>query len=156
MAGQLRITIAAVGRAKAGPARDLYEAYVARLSWSVHLKEVEERRPLAPAAKKASEAALLRKAAPQGACRVALDEHGKNLSSKAFARQLASWRDTGLSDIVFFIGGADGLDDSLRQTCRLQIAFGAATWPHMLVRGLLAEQLYRAQSILSGHPYHRE
>ena len=158
MERNMRIMIAAVGRAKAGPEKALFEHYAARLQqpFSLQLKEVEEKRPLQGAELKRREAALLTAAVPKGALMVALDERGKSLSSPAFAEKIGGWRDEGMRDLAFLIGGADGLDESIRKQARLTLSFGAQTWPHMLVRGLLAEQLYRAQCILGGHPYHRE
>ncbi len=152
----MRITLAAVGRAKAGPALDLYEFYAGRLGWPIELKEIEERKKLAPARLKAREGELLLAAVPAGARLVALDEKGKALSSAGFAQQLGAWRDEGVRDVAFVIGGADGLAPPVLAAADLVLSFGALTWPHLLVRGLLAEQLYRAQSILAGHPYHRE
>lgn len=156
----MRITLAAVGRAKAGPARDLFEHYAERLKHGslgpIALKEVEERRPLGTAELKAREAELLRTAVPADARMIALDERGKALTSLEFSRLLGGWRDEGTRDLAFLIGGAEGLDKSLRAAAERVVSLGPMTWPHLLVRGLLAEQLYRAQSILSGHPYHRE
>jgi 23S rRNA (pseudouridine1915-N3)-methyltransferase len=156
----MRITLAAVGRAKAGPARDLFEHYAERLKHAplgpIALKEVEERRPLAAAELKAREAELLRAAVPADARMIALDERGRALTSLEFARLLGRWRDEGIKDTAFLIGGAEGLDQSLREAADRILSLGPMTWPHLLVRGLLAEQLYRAQSILTGHPYHRE
>ncbi|WP_282605067.1 23S rRNA (pseudouridine(1915)-N(3))-methyltransferase RlmH [Pelagibius sp. Alg239-R121] len=152
----MRITLAAVGRDKSGPTRDLYQHYVKRLSWSFTLREVEERKPLPATALKLRESNLLRDALPKGATLVTLDERGKNLSSQEFAQMIGHWRDNGVQDLAFVIGGADGLHESLRDTATRSISFGRMTWPHMMVRALLAEQLYRAQSILAGHPYHRE
>jgi 23S rRNA (pseudouridine1915-N3)-methyltransferase len=151
----MRLVIAAVGRAKPGPARDLYDSYVARLPWSLALREVEARRGLAGPALKREEAALLTAVLPAGAITVALDERGQDLGSADFACRLGAWRDEGWGDIAFVIGGADGLHDGLRDTAALVLAFGRTTWPHMLVRAMLAEQLYRASTILTGHPYHR-
>jgi 23S rRNA (pseudouridine1915-N3)-methyltransferase len=110
----MRITLAAVGRAKPGPARDLYEQYVGRLNWRITLKEVEERRALPPGRLKEREGELLLAALPAGAKVVALDESGKTLTSKAFARLLGEWRDSGEQDIAFVIGGADGLSPAVR------------------------------------------
>ncbi|MHA1597608.1 MAG: 23S rRNA (pseudouridine(1915)-N(3))-methyltransferase RlmH [Alphaproteobacteria bacterium] len=154
----MRLLIAAIGRAKAGPERDLFEHYRGRIRqpFSLDLKEVEVKRSLSTSEMKAREAELLLGAVPTGALVVALDERGKSLSSIDFAGKLGGWRDTGEADVVFLIGGADGLDASVRENARLVLSLGAATWPHMLVRGLLAEQVYRAQCILGGHPYHRE
>ncbi len=155
----MRVVIAAVGRARAGPERDLYEHYLARLTKQIFtdltLKEVEERRPLPPAALIEREAALLMAAVPKQAFVVALDEGGKQLSSAALAQFIGAQRDAGLRDLAFVIGGADGLAAPLRAEARLRLSFGSVTWPHLLVRALTLEQLYRAQTILSGHPYHR-
>lgn len=152
----MRIVIAAVGRFRREPERELFEAFVKRISWPIALKEVEERRPLPGPQKKAAEAAKLLAALPEGATVVALDEAGKALSSAQFAKQMGRWRDDGVGDLAFVIGGADGLDASVLERAQLTLSLGPMTWPHMMVRALLAEQLYRAQSILAGHPYHRE
>ncbi|MEM7169253.1 MAG: 23S rRNA (pseudouridine(1915)-N(3))-methyltransferase RlmH [Pseudomonadota bacterium] len=151
----MRITLSVIGRAKAGVHQDLYQHYVGRLSWPIALRELEVRRALDDGKRKGAEGELLLGAIPQDARLIALDERGKNLSSPQFARLLADWRDDGFAHIAFAIGGADGLDHRVLEAAHFRLAFGAATWPHMLVRGLLAEQLYRAQSILTGHPYHR-
>ncbi len=154
----MRILIAAVGRAKAGPERTLFEHYQARLQnpFSLELKEVEEKRPLQGIELKQREGALLLDTVPKGGLLIALDEKGKSFSSADFANKIGTWRDEGIRDLVFVIGGADGLDGKVRNQANLKLSFGVQTWPHMLVRGLLAEQIYRAQCILAGHPYHRE
>jgi 23S rRNA (pseudouridine1915-N3)-methyltransferase len=151
----LHIVVAAIGRAKDGPERDLTAAYLARLPWRVELKEIEIRKEAAAGVRKAKEGAALLAAVPAGARVVALDERGRPETSAAFAKRLGAWRDGGVRAIAFLIGGADGLDDAVRARADAVIAFGTMTWPHMLVRAMLAEQLYRAHSILSGHPYHR-
>ncbi len=102
-----------------------------------------------------AEAELLARAVPTGAILVTLDERGRVISSPEFAAQLARWRDAGRQDVAFVIGGADGIDPALRAKADFSISFGAMVWPHMLVRVMLAEQLYRAANILSGGPYHR-
>ena len=104
---------------------------------------------------KRAEAELLLAAIPQGSVVVALDERGKALSSEAFAAKMGAWRDQGAADIAFLIGGADGHGDAVRARADFLLALGPMTWPHMLVRGMLTEQIYRAQQILAGHPYHR-
>lgn len=151
----MRISIVAVGRRKAGPEQDLYEQYKARLPWPLDLKLVEEKKPLSGDALKRREAALLLAAVPEGAALVALDERGKSIGSERLAATLGGWRDDGVRDVAFVIGGADGLDESVRRRAALVLALGALTWPHQLVPALLAEQLYRAHAILTGHPYHR-
>ena len=141
----MRLTIVAVGRARQGPEQALYAQYAARLRWPLALKEIAEPAP----------ADKLRAAVPSGAKLVALDENGGLLDSPALAATLSGWRDGGIRDAAFFIGGADGLDSALVCSADLVMALGRLTWPHMLVRGMLAEQLYRAETILAGHPYHR-
>ena len=151
----MRIVIAAVGRLRRGPEFDLFEAYRRRMQWSVAIREVEEGRPLPPAERRRREAELLRGAVPDGATVVALDEGGSQLDSRQFAQWIGAWRNKGLRDLAFVIGGADGLDAALRDGVEMKIAFGTMTWPHMLVRAMLMEQIYRAQQILAGHPYHK-
>lgn len=150
----MRLTICTVGRLKAGPERDLIDKYKKRLHWPLEIVEVEERRKLSAAETKTRESALLTAALPDGAVRIALDERGKTLGSENFADKLGAWRDQG-RDIAFLIGGAGGLAPEHRKAADLVLSFGAATWPHMLARVMLVEQIYRAQEILAGHPYHR-
>jgi 23S rRNA (pseudouridine1915-N3)-methyltransferase len=152
----MRITLAAVGRNKAGATKELYELYAARLRWRITLKEVEERRPLPGGALKEQEGELLLAALPRGAKVIALDEGGREMTSRDFAALLGRWQDEGVADLAFMIGGADGLSPAARQAADVILSLGRMTWPHMLVRGLLAEQLFRAESILAGHPYHRD
>jgi 23S rRNA (pseudouridine1915-N3)-methyltransferase len=144
-----------VGRIKPGPARDLFEEYSGRLAWPLTLREVEVKRRVEGAELRRLEGELLLAAMPPGAVMVALDERGRTLDSPGFARQIGQWRDSGRAELAFLIGGADGHCDSVRQRADLLLSLGTMTWPHMLVRGLLAEQLYRAAQILAGHPYHR-
>ena len=151
----MQIVIAAIGRAKGGPERELYQSYVERLPWRVDLKEIEIKKETAVAARKAKEGEALLAAVPDGARIVALDERGRTDASAAFAKRLEGWRDGGVRAVAFLIGGADGLSDDVRKRADVVLSLGAMTWPHMLVRAMLAEQLYRAHSILSGHPYHR-
>jgi 23S rRNA (pseudouridine1915-N3)-methyltransferase len=142
----MRITIACVGKARAGPEKALFDAYRRRLPWAVELREVEEKRPLPAARRMAREGELLLAAIPYGATLIALDERGQALASAEFAVKLGRWRDSGAGELAFAIGGADGLDNMVKTR---------ATLPHLLARVLLIEQLYRAHSILAGHPYHR-
>ena len=151
----MRLHIVAVGKLKAGPHAALARHYAERLAWPLVLREVEEKRPLPAAELKEREGALLLAAVPAGAVIVALDERGKPLASAAFAGKIAQWRDGGTADLAFLIGGADGLAEAVRKRADLILSLGAMTWPHLLVRGMLLEQLYRAQQILAGHPYHR-
>ena len=150
----MQLTICTVGRLKAGPERSLIDKYKKRMRWTLEIVEVEERRKLSVTELKSRESDLLTGALPGGTVRVAMDERGKTLSSQDFANKLGAWRDQG-RDIAFLIGGADGLAPEHRQGADLVLSFGAATWPHMLARVMLVEQIYRAQEILAGHPYHR-
>ena len=143
------------GRAGA-PEIALFDHYAARISFPLAVKEVTSRRAVAPSDVVRHEGELLLKAVPDGAFVVALDAAGKTLTSAAFAKRLGAWRDAGVKDLVFLIGGADGLDGAVTSAADLVLSLGAMTWPHLLTRAMLAEQLYRAQCILAGHPYHRE
>ena len=151
----MRITLVAVGRAKSDATAALFHDFAKRLRWPLRLQEVEERRPLAADARKEREGARLLAAVPKGARLVALDETGQSLDSAGFAALVGRWQDDGLADLAFVIGGAEGLAAAVRQRADLTLSLGAMTWPHLLARVLLAEQLYRAQCILDGHPYHR-
>lgn len=151
----MRIIIAAMGRQRAGPEKTLFESYAKRVPWPIRLVEVTEPRGGTPGERKRREAERLLKAIPGGATLVALDEGGRALTSQAFARRIARWRDGGVQDLAFVIGGADGLDKQVIKRADTVLSFGPMTWPHLLVRVLLAEQLYRAHAILTGHPYHR-
>jgi 23S rRNA (pseudouridine1915-N3)-methyltransferase len=150
----LRLTILAVGRCRDDAVTTLWRDYAGRLRPPLALVEVEDKRRTAPD-RKSREAELLLDSVPPGARIVALDEHGKTLDSIAFAKKLGDWRDQGTQDIAFLIGGADGLDRAVIDKAALVLSLGTMTWPHMLARVMLAEQLYRAETILSGHPYHR-
>jgi 23S rRNA (pseudouridine1915-N3)-methyltransferase len=159
----MRLIVAAVGRLKAGPERELAERYrertakIARaLGFSgVEILEVAESRAARAPDRMAEEAAGLLKGTSEADVRVALDSQGRAMTSEGFAAQLGQWRDSGRASVIFMIGGADGLAPPLKQRANLSLAFGTATWPHQLVRIMLLEQLYRAATILSGHPYHR-
>lgn len=145
----------AVGRGRDAPTDTLFADYARRCTWPMRLVEVQARDSVPPERRKAVEAELLLAAVPAGAVVAALDERGRDLTSPELARRLESWRDQGNRTAAFLIGGADGLDERIRAAAALQLAFGRQTWPHRLVRVMLAEQLYRATTILAGHPYHR-
>ncbi|SMC88488.1 23S rRNA (pseudouridine(1915)-N(3))-methyltransferase RlmH [Rhizobium sp. RU36D] len=159
----MRVTIIAVGRLKAGPEKELAARYLDRFAKTgpasglefVRTIELAESRASNPETRKREEAAQIEKSLPDNALVVALDERGKALDSPAFASLLGDARDMGQRDLVFVIGGADGIDADFRQKAQQAINLGRMTWPHQLVRILIAEQLYRAVTILSGHPYHR-
>jgi 23S rRNA (pseudouridine1915-N3)-methyltransferase len=159
----MRLLVIAVGRLKNGPERDLVERYRERFSSlartlgfrGLEIKEAAESRARDVATRMAEEAAAITALIPENAVTVALDERGKAIDSAAFAKQLGQWRDESIANVVFVIGGADGLSPELRRTIKTVFAFGTVTWPHQLVRIMLMEQIYRAATILAGHPYHR-
>jgi len=151
----VRLVIAAVGKLKAGPIKALYDDYAGRLPWPVTLKEIANRTDKSAAERKRREGEALLAAIPDDAALVALDGRGRALASEAIAERLRAFRDSGTASLAFAIGGADGLDDAVRRRAALALAFGPQTWPHFLVRVMLAEQLYRAATLLAGHPYHR-
>jgi 23S rRNA (pseudouridine1915-N3)-methyltransferase len=158
----MRIVVAAVGRLK-GAETELSERYRKRaaqtgrqLGWrDVEIVEIRESRADDAAKRMLEESIALANVIPQGAAVVLLDSRGDNVDSNAFANQLAQWRADGKPAAVFIVGGADGLSPSLKDKAAMRIAFGTATWPHQLVRAMLLEQIYRAATILTGHPYHR-
>lgn len=152
----MRILIAAIGRARRGPEAALYDHYAKRITgWRLTLREVEVRRRLAAAALVDAEGVALLAAIPDGAVAVALDGRGEAVTSATLAGRLRDWQDGGVRDLALLIGGADGLSEAVLARADRSLSLGSMTWPHLLVRGMLAEQLYRAQQILAGHPYHR-
>jgi 23S rRNA (pseudouridine1915-N3)-methyltransferase len=159
----MRIVVIAVGRLKQGPERELAERYRKRFDDAgrnlgfrgLDIHEIPESRAREPAARIAEEAAAISAAIPENSVLVTLDARGENIESAAFARRLGQWQDQAIAHTIFAIGGADGLSPDLRGKAKLTIAFGGATWPHQMVRVMLLEQLYRAATILAGHPYHR-
>ena len=151
----MNIIVAAVGRLRSGPEQTLIDSYTKRLPWTVDVREIEARAKNDPAAQAKQEADGLLAAIPAGAKIVCLDSRGKVLDSEKFAGQLGQWRDDGERTLAVVIGGADGLGAEVVNKAHLVLSFGSVTWPHMLVRVLVAEQLYRAHCILTGHPYHR-
>jgi len=160
----MRLVIAAVGRLKIGPDRALAERYRDRAAKtgralgirSIEIVEVRESRAHDAKRRIIEEAVALSSIVPDGATLIVLDRNGENLASDGLAAQLRAWRDGANEAVFFVIGGADGLGETLRQRATLRLAFGAATWPHQLVRIMLMEQIYRAITMLSGHPYHRD
>jgi 23S rRNA (pseudouridine1915-N3)-methyltransferase len=159
----MRIMVIAVGRLKQGPERELAERYAARFDDAgrklgfrgLDLREIPESRARDAGTRIAEEAAAIAALMPDKSVLIALDEHGDSIDSSIFARHLGRWRDESVANTIFVIGGADGLSPELQRMAKLRLAFGKATWPHQLVRVLLLEQIYRAATILAGHPYHR-
>jgi 23S rRNA (pseudouridine1915-N3)-methyltransferase len=139
-----------------GPLKELQALYARRIVAPPTIVELEERRRLPTAALKAREAELILGALPPGSLLVALDQRGAAWSSRDLADGIAGWRDGGVPELAFAIGGADGLGSAVLDRARAMLSLGPMTWPHLLARGMLLEQLYRAQQILAGHPYHRE
>ena len=139
----LLLHIVARGKIGRGPESELVDRYVKRIAWPIRLTELPDIGGKQPAL-------------PPDSVTIMLDEKGEQLTSIQLARRLEQWRDAGKREARFLIGGADGFDDRARQEADLLLAFGNATWPHLLARAMLAEQLWRATSILANHPYHRE
>ncbi len=150
----MRLFLLAVGKAKGSPEQALFDHYARRLPWQAEVIEVEERRPLTGLERKAREADLLLAKLPRNAFLVVLDPTGEALSSEGLAHKFSRWQETG-RDLAFMIGGAEGLSDSVLARADFKLSLGAMIWPHLLVRTLLAEQLWSAHSINTGHPYHR-
>lgn len=146
----MKIKIIAVGKNKSGATLDLCREYLKRLTWNVDLIEIDSPKN----ASAEQEAKLIQKQIPEKSLIIALDETGKEISSTAFADKIGQWQMDG-RDITFLIGGADGFAPELKKNADFMVSFGKQTWPHMLVRVMLLEQIYRAQQILAGHPYHR-
>ncbi len=146
----MKVTIAAIGKCKKNsPEKMLIDEYVKRMAWTVLIKEVDN-------STQAEEAHFLQSVIPHGAKVVVLDERGENMKSTELAEKVSNWQLNGCSELCFLIGGADGHLQSTRDRADLLLSFGKLTLPHMLMRAVLAEQIYRIQTIIAGHPYHRE
>jgi 23S rRNA (pseudouridine1915-N3)-methyltransferase len=143
----MKIKILSIGKWKACPERELFELYKKRITWELTLQELDP--------KKNDEAEIILKSLPENTFTIALDECGKQFSSIELSEQMDSWMSHGTSHITFVIGGADGLSSSILNKADLKLSFGKMTYPHMMVRPILAEQIYRVETILKGHPYHR-
>jgi 23S rRNA (pseudouridine1915-N3)-methyltransferase len=159
----MRIVVAAIGRMKQGPERELAERFRKRAAASgrstglrdIDIIEIKESRADDAQRRMLEESIAIANVIPDKAVTVILDERGESMNSASFAGRLQGWRSEDRPAVIFIIGGADGLATSLRENAQLRLAFGAATWPHQLVRIMLLEQIYRAMTIISGHPYHR-
>jgi 23S rRNA (pseudouridine1915-N3)-methyltransferase len=151
----VRATILAVGRLRDPMIDGLVQQYRQRCPMVTPIVEVESRKRPDDPSRRDDEARLLLARLPSGAKVIALDEHGRQFTSVEFAEQMGSWRDQGIREVAFLIGGADGHGSAVIERADLSMALGKMTWPHLLVRAMLAEQLYRASTILAGHPYHR-
>jgi 23S rRNA (pseudouridine1915-N3)-methyltransferase len=145
-----------IGRLRSGPFKELQALYASRIVPSPAIVELEVRQRLPAAALKQREAELILAAMPSGAVLVALDQRGEPWSSRDFADRLGLWRDRGVAELAFAVGGAEGHGDTVLARAQAVLSLGQMTWPHLLARAMLLEQLYRAQQILAGHPYHRK
>ncbi len=153
-----------MGRMKPGPEKDLFDTFANRFESQgkaislgpLTLTEVEEKKNLDRAELASREGERILRAVPKGAKLIVLDERGTSLKSKVFSEKLSLWRDEGAPACAFVIGGAGGLSDDVRKRADYRLSFGSQTWPHMMARAMLAEQLYRTATILAGHPYHRD
>jgi 23S rRNA (pseudouridine1915-N3)-methyltransferase len=160
----MRLTLIGVGRLKAGPERELFDRYFKRAGELaraqgiavIELREIDESRARRAEERQAEEARAIRAATPKGAWLALLDERGAALTSRQWAEEIGRARDGAAAAYALAIGGPDGLDPALKTEARSVLSFGAMTWPHQLVRVMASEQLYRALSILGGHPYHRD
>ena len=153
----MHIVLSAIGKLKKNsPEYELVNTYLKRTRWSIDIKEYEEKHSLSGETLKNAEADLLLSGVPEGAKVVVLDEHGDTLSSREFAGKLRAWQANGSSTVAFLIGGADGHGKKAKDRADLTLSFGRMTLPHFLMRVVLAEQIYRAKTILDGHPYHRD
>jgi len=160
----MRLLLICVGRPKAGPERDLAARYIERAAAAgraigfsgVELRETGESRAARPDDRKREEAKAIRGLLAPPANVIALDENGTQMTSWSLAAELGRARDQGIASAAFVIGGPDGLEPAFLASASLTLSFGAMTWPHQLMRIMAAEQIYRAVTILSGHPYHRD
>ena len=152
----MHIHILTVGRDRQGPTADLAQDYLKRCPWRISMTDIPPRRQGSVTQRLAEEAAKLKQLIPDNAPLILLDERGQDLSSRDLAKRIESFQHEGIRSICFVVGGADGLDPGLQKQASLKLAFGRATWPHRLIKIMLLEQLYRASTILSGHPYHRD
>ena len=153
----MNLTILAIGKMKKNCAeKSLIDTYIKQCGWTINIIELEEKKSLTGQALKEAEGELLLKHLPENAKIIVLDERGVNISSKDFSERLVSWQDCGTRNIALLIGGADGHCELIRQKADLILSFGKMTLPHMLMRLVLCEQLYRAYTISIGHPYHKD
>jgi len=153
----MKITILSIGKFRnQDPVQELFLEYKKRLNWKIELKELELKGNLQGETLKIKEGELLLSKVPNGSKIIALDEKGKMFSSPEFADVIRNYGNQGNSDLSFIIGGADGLSVELKQKADLILSFSKMTFPHLMIRSFLIEQIYRANTIISGHPYHRQ
>jgi len=152
----MRVSILAIGKNRRGVFKDLYEFYATRIQWEIQLVELEIQKTPDWKKQRLNETKKLLSSAPKGSLIVILDEAGKLITSRALSDWINNQVDIGAKDVSFLIGGSHGLDLSAISSPNLMISLGRVTWPHLMIRGMIAEQLYRAQQIRRNHPYHRE
>ena len=154
----MKISIISIGKFENSPHKQVFESYIKRLKWKIEIRELELKNAqnLSVAEIKKGEGALILKALRPQSKLIILDENGKEYKSRDFAKLISNFALQGDSDLTFVIGGADGLSEEIIKKSQLKITFGIMTFPHLMVRSILAEQLYRAQTIIEGHPYHRD
>lgn len=154
----MKISIISIGKFDNSPHKQVFDTYIKRLKWKINLRELDLKNSNNLSVKKTQEGegALILKALKPSSKIIVLDEEGKQFGSVSFAKMISDFAVAGDSDLSFVIGGSDGLSQEVLKKAHLKISFGKMTFPHLMVRAILAEQLYRAQSIIAGHPYHRE
>ena len=152
----MRVSILAIGKNRKGVFKDLYEFYATRIQWEIQLVEVEVRKTLDWKKQRLNETKKLLSYVSKGSLIVVLDESGNLLTSRALSGWINNQINNGIKDVSFLIGGAHGLDLSAISSPSLVISLGRVTWPHLMIRGMISEQLYRAQQILQNHPYHKD
>ncbi len=151
----MKVIIAAIGKEKSGSVKDICDSYMKRIPWAIELKEFSAQKNLPENKLKEKEAELLLSAISSKAKLIVLDENGENPSSIKLAGLISKWQDDGVGEIAFLIGGAAGHGKQVLKKADYTLSFGKLTWPHMLIRPMLAEQIYRIYTIITGHPYHR-
>ena len=152
----MNIIIIAIGKIRSGPEKTLIEDYSRRIKWPIEFREVEEKKKLKGLELKKRQGNLLLKHCPPGSKILVLDQCGKNFSSTELANIFRNWQSNRVKQVCILIGGADGVDQEVKKQADLLLSFGELTWPHLLARVMLTEQIYRSQQIINGHPYHRE
>lgn len=153
----MKIYICAIGKLKKNsPEQDLINNYISKTRWPIEIKEFEEKKSLNTEELKIAESDLLMKSVPHDAKLIVLDETGETLSSRELAKKIGQWQDNGIGSVAFLIGGANGHAQHLKKQADLKLSFGRMTLPHMLMRVVLTEQIYRIKTILDGHPYHKD
>ena len=152
----MNIIIIAIGKIRSGPEKTLIEDYSRRIKWPIEFREVEEKKKLKGLELKKRQGNLLLKQCPPGSKILVLDQCGKNFPSTELANIFRNWQSNRVKQVCILIGGADGVDQEVKKQADLLLSFGELTWPHLLARVMLTEQIYRSRQIINGHPYHRE